>query len=64
MISLKNHLEDEYIQKMIGDPNTRPCNPRITEGVPSEWLSKFKNNQSDESHPPKGAGGDRGRPAQ
>ena len=56
--SLKSHLETEYIQKMIVDPMTRPMNNKVDENNASDWLSKFKNNQSEESsHPPRAAGG-------
>lgn len=33
---------------MIDDPTTHPLNNKLQESVPSEWVSKFKNNQSDE----------------
>ena len=42
--ALKAHLETEYIQMMIDDTYTRPINNKVNESVPSEWLSKFKNN--------------------
>ena len=47
--SLKDHLENEYIQLMIEDQYTRPCNMKVNEQVASEWLSSFSNNSKDES---------------
>ena len=56
--SLKSHLEEEYIKLMIGDNMTRPLNNKVDENVAADWLSKFKNNQSEEqSHPPRAQGG-------
>ena len=45
--TLKEHLENEYIKLMIEDPTTRPVSQKVDRSKPEEWLSKFKNNQSD-----------------
>ena len=48
--SLREHLENEYIQLMIEDQYTRPNNIKVNEQVAAEWLSNFSNNQKDESN--------------
>jgi len=40
---LKSHLETEYIQMMIDDPNTRPSNSKINDHVAAEWINSFSN---------------------
>ena len=47
--SLREHLENEYIQLMVEDQYTRPNNVKVNEQIPAEWLSNFSNNQKDES---------------
>jgi len=41
--ALRTHLETEYVQLMIDDPDTRPIR-KVNEQNPADWLSKFKNN--------------------
>ena len=62
--SLRDHLENEYIQLMIEDQYTRPNNIKVNEQIAAEWLSNFSNNQKDESskggnYPPRGGHGGR-----